>query len=119
MNDYLDPPSANALVAAVQWLEGALLGRVATTVAIIAVASVGLLLLSGRIDLRRGAQVIMGCFILFGASVTVDGIMHVTWSEDSDAVAQPAPSAPIYAPPPALKAAPYDPYAGAALPSKR
>src|SRR3546814_14694750 len=41
---------------------------VATAIAIIAVAAIGLLMLSGRLDLRRGITVIFGCFLLFGAS---------------------------------------------------
>ena len=123
----MNPASApvNVFAAAVQWLEGTLLGTVATAVAVIAVASVGLLLMSGRVDIRRGAQVIFGCFILFGASTIAAGIMHMT----DDGI---APQAPIPAPPPPAlpvnaptaatnkpaNAVPYDPYAGAALPSR-
>lgn len=62
------------LVSAVHWLQGTLLGTVATVVAVIAVASVGLLMLSGRINWRHGATVIVGCFILFGAASIVAGI---------------------------------------------
>ena len=42
--------------------------------AVIAVASVGLLMLTGRINWRYGATVILGCFILFGAASIVAGI---------------------------------------------
>jgi len=38
-------------------------------VAVIAVASVGFLMLTGRINWRYGAVVILGCFILFGAAM--------------------------------------------------
>jgi type IV secretion system protein VirB2 len=61
-------------VSAVHWLEGTLLGTIATTVAVIAVASVGFLMLTGRINWRYGATVILGCFILFGAASIVGGI---------------------------------------------
>ena len=64
---YADPNSANAIGAALSWLQGTLLGSVATAAAIVAVASVGFLMLTGRIDFRRAAHVILGCFILFGA----------------------------------------------------
>lgn len=69
-----DPAGSGALVSAVQWLQGTLLGTVATVVAVIAVAVVGLMMLTGRINWRYGATVILGCFILFGAASIVAGI---------------------------------------------
>ena len=69
-----DPAGSGVLVSAVQWLQGTLLGTVATVVAVIAVASVGFLMLTGRINWRYGATVILGCFILFGAASIVAGI---------------------------------------------
>ncbi len=69
-----DPEGSGAIVAAVRWLQGTLLGTVATVVAVIAVATVGLLMLTGRINWRYGATVILGCFILFGAASIVAGI---------------------------------------------
>lgn len=50
------------------------MGTVATVVAVIAVASVGFMMLTGRISWRHGATVILGCFILFGAASIVAGI---------------------------------------------
>jgi type IV secretion system protein VirB2 len=69
-----DPAGSGVIVSAVQWLQGTLLGTIATVVAVIAVASVGLLMLTGRINWRYGATVIVGCFILFGAASIVGGI---------------------------------------------
>lgn len=69
-----DPAGSGALVRAVSWLQGTLLGTVATVVAVIAVASVGFMMLTGRINWRYGATVIIGCFILFGAASIVAGI---------------------------------------------
>lgn len=69
-----DPAGAGPIVAALAWLQGTLLGHVATTVAVIAVAMVGFLMLGGRLNWRLGATVIVGCFILFGASAIVSGI---------------------------------------------
>lgn len=69
-----DPAGSGAIVSAVQWLQGTLLGTVATVVAVIAVAVVGLMMLTGRINWRYGAMVILGCFILFGAASIVAGI---------------------------------------------
>ncbi len=69
-----EPAGSGVLVSAVRWLEGTLLGTVATVVAVIAVATVGFLMLTGRINWRYGATVIVGCFILFGAASIVAGI---------------------------------------------
>jgi type IV secretion system protein VirB2 len=68
------PTGSGPILAAVQWLEGTLLGNVATTVAVIAVAFVGFMMLTGRINWRHGVTVILGCFILFGAAAIVSGI---------------------------------------------
>lgn len=69
-----DPQGSGVLVNAVNWLQGTLLGTVATVCAVIAVAAVGFLMLTGRINWRHGAVVILGCFILFGAGSIVAGI---------------------------------------------
>jgi type IV secretion system protein VirB2 len=69
-----DPQGSGVIIGAARWLQGTLLGTVATVVAVIAVAVVGLLMLSGRINWRHGAVVILGCFILFGAASIVAGI---------------------------------------------
>jgi type IV secretion system protein VirB2 len=69
-----DPAGSGVLVSAVQWMQGTLLGTVATVVAVIAVAVVGFMMLTGRINWRYGATVILGCFILFGAASIVAGI---------------------------------------------
>lgn len=74
----LDPEGSGALVNAVNWLQGTLLGTFATVVAVIAVASVGFMMLTGRINWRHGAVVILGCFILFGAASIVAGIRHAS-----------------------------------------
>jgi type IV secretion system protein VirB2 len=71
---YADPQGSGVLVSAVNWLQGTLLGTIATVVAVIAVATVGFMMLTGRINWRYGVTVILGCFILFGASSIVAGI---------------------------------------------
>ena len=119
-----DPGGSGAIVAAVQWLQNTLLGTVATTVAVICVATVGLMMMSGRVDLRRGASVVIGCFILFGASSIATGIQSVASGDFAPAEADfqvqawtvppPPPPPPPAAPPPG----PSDPYAGAAVPTR-
>ena len=69
-----DPEGSGVIVNAVTWLQGTLLGTAATVVAVIAVAAVGFAMLTGRINWRHGAVVILGCFILFGAATIVGGI---------------------------------------------
>jgi len=73
-DSYADPQGSGVLVSAVNWLSGTLLGTIATVVAVIAVAAVGFMMLTGRINWRYGVTVILGCFILFGASSIVAGI---------------------------------------------
>jgi type IV secretion system protein VirB2 len=69
-----DPQGSGPIVAALGWLQGTLLGNVATAVAVMAVAAVGFMMLTGRMNWRFGATVIIGCFILFGAASIVAGI---------------------------------------------
>jgi type IV secretory pathway VirB2 component (pilin) len=119
VNPGFAPIGSGVIAAAVQWLQGTLLGIVATALAVIAVAAIGLLLFSGRFDVRRGTQVILGCFILFGASSIAGGIVHVVQGENAPAEMAAAPPPPPAYPRPAKRrspvASPYDPYAGAAL----
>ena len=72
-----DPQGSGPIVAALAWLQGTLLGSVATAVAVMAVAAVGFMMLTGRINWRFGATVIIGVFILFGAASIVGGIQAV------------------------------------------
>ncbi|MCW2404406.1 type IV secretory pathway VirB2 component (pilin) [Sphingobium sp. B1D7B] len=115
-----DPADDSVLLAAVNWVEGTLLGTLATTVAIIAVAALGFMMLAGRVDYRRGATVILGCFILFGASTIAAGIQSLqAIATGSDLAAEPEvvqsepPPAPIVVP---SQLPAYDPYAGASVP---
>jgi type IV secretion system protein VirB2 len=73
-DSYSDPEGSGVLINAMNWLQGTLLGTVATVVAVIAVASIGFMMLTGRMNWRHGAVVIVGCFILFGAASIVAGI---------------------------------------------
>jgi type IV secretion system protein VirB2 len=72
-----DPAGSSPLLGALQWVQGTLLGNLATTAAVIAVAVVGYMMLAGRIEWRRGLTVIVGCFIIFGAAAIVAGIRMV------------------------------------------
>jgi type IV secretion system protein VirB2 len=69
-----DPAGSSPINGALLWIQGTLLGNLATTAAVIAVAVVGLLMLTGRMDWKRGLTVILGAFIVFGAASIVAGI---------------------------------------------
>ena len=69
-----DPQGSGPIIAAMDWLQGSLLGNVATTAAVIAVAAVGFMMLTGRLNWRYGITVVVGCFVLFGATSIVAGI---------------------------------------------
>lgn len=71
---FSDPQGSGVLVSALNWLQGTLLGTIATVAAVIAVAAVGFMMLTGRINWRYGVTVVLGCFILFGAASIVAGI---------------------------------------------
>ncbi|MFL9841149.1 TrbC/VirB2 family protein [Sphingomonas sp. ST-64] len=116
MGDPLSGPSSSALVAAAEWIQGTLLGTLATTIAVIAIAWIGLGMLTGRIDLRRGATIVLGCFVLFGAPTIAAGLMRLgdaSVGRAAEPIA-PAPPAPIVT----LSPVPYDPYAGASVPDR-
>jgi type IV secretory pathway VirB2 component (pilin) len=112
-----DPQGSSAIGAAVLWLQGTLLGSIAVAVAVVAVASVGLMMLGGRIDLRRGMIVIAGCFVLFGAPTIAGGIQSILNGVD-ESIETAAEASPPVPPPPALPPTPTstDPYAGASVP---
>ena len=69
-----EPAGSSPINNAVSWIQDTLMGKVATTVAVIAVAAVGFMMLTGRMNWRYGATVIIGVFILFGAATIVGGI---------------------------------------------
>lgn len=75
-----NPQGSGPIVAALEWLQGTLLGNVATAVAVIAVAMVGFMMLTGRLNWRFGATVIVGCFVLFGSAAIVTGIQSTASS---------------------------------------
>ncbi len=62
------------------WLQGTLLGNVATAIAVMAVAAVGFGMLTGRINWRYGATVVLGLFVVFGAASIVAGIRSAAGS---------------------------------------
>lgn len=68
-----DDPITNALL----WMQNILLGPVATSLAVMAVAGVGFMMLTGRMNWRYGGTVIVGVFIIFGAPRLVASISGI------------------------------------------
>lgn len=68
------PQGSGPILAAVNWVRGTMEGGIATAVAVMAVAFVGFMMLTGRMNWRHGITVVIGCFILFGAATIVGGI---------------------------------------------
>lgn len=108
-----DQTASDSLVMASSWITAMLSGSLATTVAVIGIAWLGILALSGRISVRQAGLTILGCFLIFGASQIAAGLQSVIGSEHIDtAPTTVAATPPSPAPPPP----PYDPYAGASVP---
>ncbi|MEO1729906.1 MAG: TrbC/VirB2 family protein [Pseudomonadota bacterium] len=66
--------AGNPLVDALVWMQSILLGPIATSLAVMAVAGVGFMMLTGRMNWRYGGTVIVGVFIIFGAPRLVASI---------------------------------------------
>jgi len=120
MTESINVSGAGAITSALSWFEGTLLGTFATTIAILAVAMVGFLMFTGRIDVRRGALVVLGCFIIFGASAIANGLLLAVSdaNEGAEHSQAPLPPPPQYPAPVAnqpTSSSPFDPYAGAAI----
>lgn len=69
-----DPAGSGPINSAFSWMQQTMLGTVATTVAVMAVAAVGFMMLTGRTNWRFGATVIIGVMIIFGAATIVGGL---------------------------------------------
>ncbi len=114
----LEPTGSSSLTVLARWIEGVLLGDLAVILAIIAVALVGLLLVTGRFAARQAAQVAIGIAIVFGAPTIAAGLLGA-----ADRGASPAPqmasSETEASPRGDLPPGNYNPYAGAALRNDR
>jgi hypothetical protein len=100
---------------AIAWIISVMLGKLATAVAVIAVAGIGFAMLQGRQSARDGIRVFLGCVILFNAPVIARAFSgNADETVGPIELPPPVPHPPItlrhYAP------APYDPYAGASVP---
>lgn len=110
-----------SVALAVAWLQDTLLGTVATLIAIIAVASIGFVMLTGRLRLRQGATIVLGCFIVMGARTIAAGVLAAArGGATAEAVGYVPPSPPPAPsrPPPPPSPPQADPFAGASVPTR-
>ncbi|MEQ1499254.1 MAG: TrbC/VirB2 family protein [Novosphingobium sp.] len=99
------------------WIAALITGPVGTALAVIAVAWFGFAVLGGRLPLRRGGVLVMGCFILFAAPALANSLMALARNSSSGGLPV-EPKRMDISPPPAPATPPvYDPYAGASLPN--
>ena len=104
-----DAPVSSPVEAAVDWISAVLLGELALGLCVLAVALVGLLMMSGRLPIKTGLRVAIGCFVVLGAPSIAAGFLGAVGDSPSPSMlAEPEPAR---LPPPAN----YDPYAGASL----
>lgn len=109
-----DAPVTPVLPSATDWISATLFGDVATGLCVLAVAFVGLMLMTGRLAIREALRVALGCFVLLGAPLIAAGLRGV--AQDTVAAGAPLEPAIHASPQPApLPPANYDPYAGASL----
>ncbi len=111
-----EPSTTGPIARSVGWVESVATGSLASIIAVIAVAIIGMMMLSGRLEVRRGITVVAGCFLVFGANHIARGMlggMDRGGAGSTTAVAPP-PSALTDTPKPTPQ--PYDPYAGASVP---
>ena len=104
---------ATPIEAAAEWLGALATGSLAIGLCVVAIAVIGLLMLSGRLPVRRGMRVVLGCFVLLGAPVIAAALMELAGQGSVEATrSSPDEPAPARAP---LPKSTYDPYAGASL----
>ena len=113
-DSLFDAGGGTPIVESARWIEGVMLGEIALGVCIIAVAFIGALMLTGRLPLREGMRVVVGCFVLLGAPVIAAGFVQGGDRSGGRVSAQP-PAQDLEAVRPPLPPADYDPYAGASL----
>lgn len=103
------------MLNAVDWIVSLLTGALATTVATLAVASIGFMLLAGHIRIARTARIILGCFILVGAPIIASGLINAIGPAAEQKLAADAMARPPEFETPDEPDGAYKPYPGAAV----
>lgn len=103
------------MAEAIEWIVALLTGTMATIVAILAVAIVGISFLWGRVHLSQAFRVVIGCFIIFGAGLLASGLGSLGAGSGDTAEPLAASQPPVFRAPEVIEGA-YQPYPGAAVP---
>ncbi|MEO1968585.1 MAG: hypothetical protein ABGW87_07735 [Sphingomonadaceae bacterium] len=106
-------PSVVLLHLWLGWLAADHRQLLAIGLCVIAIALIGMLMLSGRLPVRSGMRVVLGCFVLLGAPVNAEALMGFA----GQGSVVPATSTPDETSQHCvlLPKSTYDPYAGASL----
>ena len=107
--------NVSVLTEASLWIQNTLLGSAGSAIAVIAIAWIGLMMLGGRLPVRRGGAVLLGCFILFSASLIAQGLLTVVPLDSpvsSDSFLSEPPSSITLPPSPSPSDDNADPYFG-------
>ena len=104
------------MVEALIWISDLLTGTVAVSIATIAVALTGISMLRGRIPYQRGAMVVLGCFIVFGARFVAEGLSGLSGAQIEPAISRTPVDEPPEVAAPNTGERRNDLYPGAAIP---
>lgn len=109
-----EPSATPTLEAATAWLASLLTGGLAIGLCVIAIAVLGLLMLGGRLPVRNGLRMVLGCFVLLGSPMIAQVFISARES-GAEQVAAFETSSEMDDPRRDLPASAEDPYAGASL----
>lgn len=110
-----EPSGPPVLARSSAWVEGVLLGEGAIALCSIAVALVGVLMLSGRLPVLGSARVVLGCFVLLGAPLLAGEFLDATGASTAEPMAVEVIERSGQAPRQELAPQDHDPYSGASL----
>lgn len=103
------------MVGSARWIEGVMLDEIGLGLCVIAVAFIGALMLTGRLPLREGVRVVIGCFVLLGAQAIAAGLIQGSGGRTDSSTLVPPIAVVTEVPRAYMPPADYDPYAGASL----
>lgn len=113
-----DAPPEPVLAGGSGWITGLVGGSLAVSLCVIAAALLGMLMLTGRLHVRRGLQVVLGCFVLLGSSALAGGLTDLAGNGTEagpHVIVLPSPAATLLLAPMGDRNNPFDPYSGASL----
>lgn len=105
---------SQAVEASASWLVSLMTGSVALGLCVLAIAVIGLLMFGGRLPVRDGLRVVLGCFVLLGAPAIAAAFV-TAGQEISQVPGSPKPPRQPANPREDLPPSAFDPYAGASL----